>query len=557
MIYCPTCGGGLRFEISSQKMFCEHCQNRFDPQKIADSIYNDAKTEKTFESIAYICPACGAELLTNDKQDAIGFCPYCGGASMIFDKIRKDWKPDRVIPFTITKEQCKEEYVKEVKRHPFVSRKYRDPELIESFRGIYMPYWNYSASLKGDFLINIESQKTGFITGNVKTKHYSVTGSVDRELEGYTHDASISFDDHISEKLAPYDVSAQKPFNPSYMCGFYAEAGDAQTEEYHLLAKEELVNHSFEVIAKDPAASNQLPKKNRTFLSESSRLPLKIRKAEQVLYPVWFMSYRRKNKITYAAVNGQTGKVGADLPLSPIRILIAALGAAAVIFGLIFLLMNFLPSVKAKTMLGVCSVLMMAGLYVTQNSFIQTISKSLRTDISIGTHVKGAVKAGDLPSVSVSMPLRYLFLVLVVIVSVIGYTSDGSYDRTFAIIWLIVFVLTAIPLFQFHIAQGRETRKIGNLKLSTESTLKSGILSEAKKLLKPLQIIRIAIYITTLLHLFLVFLDLSYNVLYYALCAAIMAELFALALIHIHFQVSVSKRRPPQFNKKGAAYNEN
>lgn len=556
MIHCPTCGAGLRFEIETQQMFCGHCQNRFDPQQLADKSSDDAKTEKTFESYAYICPSCGAELLTTDEQDAVGFCPYCGGASMIFDKIRRDWKPDYVIPFSVTREQCREAYVKEVKRHPFVARKYRDPKLIESFRGIYMPYWSYNAALDGDFRFYVERKKTGFVSGNVKTEDYEVSGKVKCELDGYTHDASISFDDHISEKLAPYDTSVQRPFHPGYLCGFYAEAGDAQTEEYNLIAREELIKRGFEVIADDPSVKG-LPKRDRVFLKENYRLPLKIRSADKVLYPVWFMSYRRKDKITYAAVNGQTGKVGADLPLSPLRILVAALGAAAVIFGALLLLMTFLPSVKAKTVLGVCSVLMLAGQYVAQNSFIQTVSKVLRTDISVGDRGKNAAKASDLPSASIKMPLRYLFLVAVAVAAVIGYTSDGSYERTAAMIWAVVFVLTIIPVFQFHIAQGRETRKIGNLKISSESMLKSGILTEAKRLLKPLKIFRIAVYLTVLLCFAVVFFDLPNNYIYYGLSVALMCALFALAMIHVRFQVTVAKRRPPQFNKKGAAYDEN
>ena len=175
MVHCPSCGAGLRFDIERQQMFCDHCQSLFDPQRITDSTYNDAKTENNFETYSYICPDCGAELMTNDKRDAIGFCPYCRGASMIFDRIRRDWKPDGVIPVAVTKEQCKQAYVKEVKRHLFVSRKYCKPELIESFRGIYMPYWSYEAALKGKFHITAESLKTGVVLGTVTSKTYSVT----------------------------------------------------------------------------------------------------------------------------------------------------------------------------------------------------------------------------------------------------------------------------------------------------------------------------------------------------------------------------------------------
>lgn len=150
MIHCPTCGSGLRFDIASQKTVCDHCRNSFEPESLPDSVYDDADTAQAFEGFAFMCPDCGAELMTTDSNDAVGFCPYCGGASVIHDRLRQEWKPNQIIPFSITKEQCKEIYVKEVKKNIFVSRKYRDPQLIEGFRGIYMPYCSYRTLVQGN-----------------------------------------------------------------------------------------------------------------------------------------------------------------------------------------------------------------------------------------------------------------------------------------------------------------------------------------------------------------------------------------------------------------------
>ena len=119
MIYCPSCGAELRFDIQSQHMVCEHCRSSFEPQNLKDKTSDDAKTQEYYDSYAYVCPSCGAEIDTTDKNDAIGFCPYCGGSSMIFDKMRKEWKPQGIIPFMVAKEQCKEFYCKEVKKSSF------------------------------------------------------------------------------------------------------------------------------------------------------------------------------------------------------------------------------------------------------------------------------------------------------------------------------------------------------------------------------------------------------------------------------------------------------
>lgn len=557
MVYCPSCGAGLRFDIATQQMACDYCQGHFDPQRLLDLTRNDAKTERTYESYAYICPACGAELLTNDKQDAIGFCPYCGGASMLFDKIRRDWKPDCVIPFSVTKEQCREAYVKEVKRHPFVSRKYRDPQLIESFRGIYMPYWSYRATVDGNFRLVASPVKRGAVQESVDTSvKYTFTGEAHRTIDGYTHDASVAFDDHLSEKLAPFDTDKQAPFHPGYLCGFYAEAGDADPKTYRRLAEQELLQYTCEQIAGEAREKAEVPGK-LAYLTEASQVPLKITEARQVLYPVWFMSYRRKNTITYATVNGQTGKIGADLPLSPLRILLAALGAAAALYALLWGLMQLLPSVKAKTALALCALLTLAGLFVMEHAYARTVAKALRNVTADAPGKPQKEKAA--PTAAAPTPLslgRYLLFMALAMLGILLYVSDGSYDRVLGTPGGLLFAVMAVFLVIFHVTQGKTLSKLKSVTLAADHSLNSGILTAAKRLLTPLTIMRITVMVLAGVCMLFVLSDSPTDLLYYSLSVGMMALLMGICAVHIRFQIAVAKRRLPQFDKKGARYDE-
>ena len=162
MIHCPSCAAGLRFDIEKQQMICDHCDSCFNVKDIRDRTKDDAKNKEFFDTYVYICPDCGGELATTEKNDAIGFCPFCDGSSMLYDRVRENWKPDYIIPFKVKKEQCREAYIKEVKRHPFVSSDYRKPELLESFRGIYMPYLSFEGEQKGTYIVRKSKvEKTG------------------------------------------------------------------------------------------------------------------------------------------------------------------------------------------------------------------------------------------------------------------------------------------------------------------------------------------------------------------------------------------------------------
>ena len=543
MVQCPTCGAGLRFDIASQLAVCDHCQNRFDPKEIRDNFGDEAKTEKAFDSFVFVCPSCGAELDTTDKNDAVGFCPYCGGASMIFDKIRRDWIPEKVVPFQITKEQCKEKYIAEVKKFPFVSRKFRDPKLIESFRGIYMPYCDFEGAVDGKVTLQALGAEKDVGNYYYETNLYEITGNAKYIINGgSSHDASIAFDDHISERVAPFDPKKEQDFRPAYLSGFYAETGNIDMNEYGPVLLDKMIPTVAKQMASDSLIKNSVPGDNISVNTSHSenRIPMKISPVHRKLFPVWFMSYRVGDKITYAAVNGESGKVVADLPLSPLRILIAALICSAAIFGLLFLLMSFLPTLPAATTLAVCTMLGFTGMYVLQHSYINTVGGALNQD-----------------ELKKKMPISFIVFSVLATVGLILITTDGTYEQ---MRWLIGMVMAGFSMLslvtRFYIKQATLTSKIKKIELKGQSMQTNGILIEAKRFNVINNIVRIITFIT--LGLFLpIILDGTWGSGgFYALSGVAAAELFVLALLHIRFQSRVALRRLPQFNKKGAAYDE-
>lgn len=542
MIYCPTCGAGLRFDIDTQMMTCDHCMNRFSPEKLRDNTADDAKTEQTYDSFVYVCPSCGGSLNTTDKNDAVGFCPYCGGASMIYEKMRRDWTPDTIVPFQINKEQCKKLYCDEVKKHLFVSKKFRDPTLIEGFRGIYMPYYSFQGVLDGTVRLKASGNEKDVGSYNYRTNHFDVVANARYTVTGgMTHDASIAFDDHISEHLEPYTDKGRKPFHPAFLSGFYAETGDVKSSEYGPVIWNEMAPEVVKKIGSAKEVETASPESIWVdAASQDNYLPMRVLPAERKLLPVWFMSYRRGNKITYAAVNGQTGKVAADLPLSPLRILIAAAIGAAAIFALLFIAMHILPTLPAATTLGVCSMLGFVGMYLLQHSYLSTVGNALRQK-----------------EVTPKFPLVFIVWSVIATISIILLTTDGTAQQNRATMGLMGTVAATIGICVTFFRQTKLTAQIKKINLSSDSMLTNGLLVEAKKFNVPNGILR-GVMFATMLCFIPIIINGTWGVAgYYALSAVAAAELFALALMHIFFQTKVAQRKIPQFNKKGAAYDEN
>ncbi len=541
MIPCPTCAAGLRFDIASQKMVCDYCKNSFDPASLSDnSATDDAKTEKYFDGYIYICPSCGAEIITTDKNDAVGFCQYCGGASMIFDKIRKEWRPDVIAPFKVTKEQCKELYLKEIRKNPFIGGKYRNPQTIDGFRGIYMPYWSYHAELSGPFRVRAVSGRE-HVGGNIyHIYHFDIDGVSDYRINGYSHDASVSFDDDLSEGIAPFDSSGQVRFIPAYLSGFYAETGDTDPQHYNDDITGEIVEDAQKLYKNDPAVTKVLSDRRLNLSESESALPARIKSVSRAMNPVWFMSCRGKKDITYAAVNGQTGKVAADLPLSPVRILIAALGISAVIFGLIFGAMSFLPSIKANMTLALCTLLAVTGMYFMQRSFNYTVDKNM----SVLGKSKTGVLCGGL----------HKFATVITFLSIFAIAVDGSYKGDIRFLGQIGALVGSIIIVIACAAQFSDSRKIQKMKINQMSQLRVRITEEARWFSKSVLWLKIVMIASIAVSLALVLLDPANNAVSYGACFLLAAELFGLAIYHISFQTRVAKRPLPQFKKEGAYY---
>lgn len=348
MYQCKNCGGNLKYDIATQSMHCDYCDSSFNPYDVTKE--TDAMEDNYYEATVFRCPQCGAELISSDT-DATSFCSYCGAANVLTGRISREKRPARIIPFQITKEQCKEIYAKKMKQAFFAPKELTDPAYIDSFRGIYMPYWSYNFEQNGH--LDLEGQKSYRRGDYVYTDYYALEGDVNASYEGYTFDASSSFFDNVSENLLPFHANDEKEFTPSYLSGFYADTADIPKEVYEADAKEHACSVTKGKIIAHSDFSTYGIRAGVERMDMENKFPIQCTGAQQLLYPVWFLSYRKNDRIAYAAINGQTGKLFMDTPIDFKKYGITTALLALVLF--IFLNINF--TFKPTTLLFASAVL--------------------------------------------------------------------------------------------------------------------------------------------------------------------------------------------------------
>lgn len=340
MYECPNCAGNLKFNIARQQLHCEYCDTQVDPYSFHKEKDAGEEPPGEYEATVFTCPQCGGEIVSEDTTAAT-FCSFCGAAAILDSRISKKRCPEYIIPFTKTKEDCKAAYGKMLRRAIFAPKELKDENLIEKFRGIYMPYWVYSFEKKEK--IAFPGKKTHRKGDYLIIDHYMLDCQVEEAYQGLAYDASSAFSDSLSGAIAPFDLKRRKDFTPSFLSGFYADTNDVEKYAYLSEAEDIVLQDAGRVLAKDPVCRKYHAGQGEGAYILRNALRPSDQSAELSLLPVWFLSYRNGERISYAVVNGQTGRAAADLPVDGKKYLAGSFLLAIPLFFLLNLLLTITP----------------------------------------------------------------------------------------------------------------------------------------------------------------------------------------------------------------------
>ena len=358
---CPCCGGPLKFSGESGRLECAACGNSYEPETLEMLNASESGEQISFERPkegfraeegvqAYLCKNCGAELMTEDTTTAAE-CPYCGSPTILPDRIEGGVKPEKVIPFVVTKEHAQkqfEDYFKGKRLLPNIFLNSRNR--ISEMRRLYVPYWLFSCDARADMVYDAEKVRTEQkgeweIT---RTKHYLVRRKGGMRFENIPVDGSVKMDDKLTESLEPYDLSAAIPFQSAVLAGAMADHADADCDACEKRAVER-VERSVEQTMLDTVRDyDTVNERNRRIVTERGS-------ATPALLPVWLMTTVKEGKTYTFAVNGQTGKLTCDVPADKKKSLLWGGGVFAGTLGVAALILALMDALGSGSLL-ICAV---------------------------------------------------------------------------------------------------------------------------------------------------------------------------------------------------------
>ena len=323
---CPSCGGKIEFDSTSQQMKCPFCLSEYDLEtlKAYDEELKADKpdSEMNWESEAgsdwqqgeaenlriYKCQSCGGEVVA-DETTAASKCPYCDNPVIMTGQFSGDLKPDLVIPFKLDKEAAKAALLRHMEGKPLLPKVFKSQNHIDEIKGVYVPVWLFDAEVDADIRYRAKKIKRWSDQNYqyVETSIFSVRRQGGISFSNVPVDGSEKMNDTMMESLEPFDFKQAVPFQTAFLSGYLADRYDVDADASIARANERIRQSTLNEFRKTVQGYDAVD-------VEHDSIRLRNGETKYALYPVWLLNTSWNGQKYTFAMNGQSGKFVGDLP---------------------------------------------------------------------------------------------------------------------------------------------------------------------------------------------------------------------------------------------------
>ena len=334
---CPSCNAALEFDEATGKFRCFYCDSTFTEAEIKELFKDNegmkldenetplteeqrADEEFSGQSALYSCPNCGAGVIC-DSLTASTRCVFCHTPVILSGRLSGEYKPNVIIPFQTTREHAESSFKEYIKGKFLLPKGFKSEAQIQNISALYVPYWLKSgitdAHMEAEGKI-IRTWRSGD-TQYTNTKVFRVEREAEMAFIRVPCDGSKRIDDSLMESIEPFNYSGLKPFSMSYLSGKAAEKYDVTKEEAAQRIDQRIRQAAEETLKASAVGYNSVTIKNSG---------VNFRKEAYVyaLLPVWFLNYNYHGKDYAFVMNGQTGTMFGELPVSRIKLFLFGAG---------------------------------------------------------------------------------------------------------------------------------------------------------------------------------------------------------------------------------------
>lgn len=333
---CPSCGTPRQ----SDSRFCISCGAPLEtPDDEESPVKKLAMPDHQFR-----CQTCGSEVSTSLDQVSYR-CPFCDSTYVLElpNKSATDHAPEFIIGFAISSEKAADLFRKWLRQNSwFRPGDLSARALLDKQRGVYLPFWHFSMGAEsrwqaqiGEYWYRTETYtvrnskgETEVRTRQVReTEWWPLSGEHHQYYYGYLVPAGRSLSEQEARGIQPFQLASLVRYRPHYLAGWMCENESVLKDDARRACESEFFRREQQAIA------HFLPGDTQSGLSVDTNLT--THDSDLVLLPIHILSYRYGDNVFRFIVNGQTGKVLGQKPISKRRVAAAIVVALVLITALV------------------------------------------------------------------------------------------------------------------------------------------------------------------------------------------------------------------------------
>ncbi len=345
---CGQCGAQLSFSPGTQTLLCQYCGFKNEIPQSADDIHEldfheyleIARSESELEHDKVVkCTACAAEftvggLTTADK------CPFCGANTIISVEAEVRIRPKSLLPFAIEQRNCRAIYEKWVKSRWLAPNALKDFARTKGgIEGMYIPYWtfdthttSYYTGMRGEHYYETESYTDS--EGNTQTRQvqrtawYPASGTVWRNFDDVLVPGSKTLPVNHVMAVDTWDTTNLVNYDDQFLSGFKSERYSVGLEPGFDWGKEIMSKVIYQDVRWDIGGDEQ---QVHSVDTQWDAITFK-----HILVPIWVGAYKFKDKTYRFVINGRTGEISGDAPISVWKVLMLVILGLIVVGAIVY-----------------------------------------------------------------------------------------------------------------------------------------------------------------------------------------------------------------------------
>lgn len=345
---CPSCGSELNYDAVKKSLKCLHCGTVIPIQSSTEvlkeqpiSVFKEAEKIPiaAVPVVVYKCSKCGQE--TQEAGDIAFFeCRNCGNNVVNPEAYAtRSISPAGIIPFKISKQDALDRFANWIGKGFWNDSDLKKLSLADQLEGHYVPFWTFDCQTENDWsgysgryyyeTVRRRNANGEEITEQVRHTDWTWrSGSFSRFFDDVLVCGNKTIPQERINAVYPYQLQDLVVFDEEYLLGWNARAYDKDLPETYLLARR--------LMDREIAAEAVSRLTADTYRDLNVQTAYSAETFKQVILPVWLCRYLFKGKTYHFIINGQTGVISGNKPLSVSKIATAVVIAILVIAALYF-----------------------------------------------------------------------------------------------------------------------------------------------------------------------------------------------------------------------------